>query len=133
MGTRWRFYRTSAGATLARNEISALPVAPRAAVIEALKRRERGEHFDREDEKINAKLRAIRVFHDGMTYRVLYAQDGRQGQILLALHCLTKKKEKLPRSARELAERRLADWRRQHDQDVSAGRQARRGRRPSKH
>lgn len=45
-------------------------------------------------------------------YRLLFAPEGRQGQILLALDGFSKKTQKTPPAKIELAEKRLADWRR---------------------
>jgi phage-related protein len=67
----------------------------------------------------------VRVDGDRVIYRILFAEEGRRGQILLALEGLNKKTQTTPRPTIELAKRRLADWRRRGDQDRVA-----RGRRP---
>ncbi len=45
-------------------------------------------------------------------FRILFATEGRQSQILLSLEAFSKKTRKTPPPKIELAERRLADWRR---------------------
>jgi phage-related protein len=70
----------------------------------------RGEQFHYEDERIDSKLRAVRVSFDGCAYRVLYSRLGSHYQIMLALHVLDKRSERLPKAARKLAARRLTDW-----------------------
>ena len=49
-------------------------------------------------------------------YRILFAEEGSRGQILLALDGFNKKTQKTPRTTIELGKRRLADWRRRGDQ-----------------
>ena len=60
---------------------------------------------------------------DRVIYRILFAEEGSRGQILLALDGFKKKTQKTPRSTIDLAKRRLADWRRRGDQKrVARGR-----------
>lgn len=47
----------------------------------------------------------------GTAYRLLFAVDGREGQILLGLVFFNKKTQKTPPRYIDLAEKRLADWR----------------------
>ena len=54
----------------------------------------------------------VRVDGDRVIYRILFAQVGSRGQILLALEGLNKKTRKTPPATIALAKRRLADWRR---------------------
>ncbi|WP_020578958.1 type II toxin-antitoxin system RelE/ParE family toxin [Actinopolymorpha alba] len=108
---RWRFYRTTNGRDVVREELESLGVQARAAVAEAMKRVARREHFPYEQEHLDGDLLAVRVFLDGCTYRMLYAREGARDHILLGLHVFQKKDRKLPPPARRLAERRLRDWR----------------------
>jgi phage-related protein len=48
---------------------------------------------------------------DRETFRVLYAEEGRSGQVLLALEAISKKTPKVPARTIELAVKRLNDWR----------------------
>lgn len=107
---RWRWYRTRAGGDVVRRALASLPRDAAAAVTEAMKRKRSDRQFAYEDEQIDREIRAIRVFYDGSTYRVLYAPVGKQDQILLALHVIEKRSRRLPAPARRLARRRLHDW-----------------------
>ena len=53
----------------------------------------------------------VRASGDRQAFRVLFANEGRRGQILLALEAFSKKTQRTPAPQMELAERRLADWR----------------------
>lgn len=48
-------------------------------------------------------------------YRVLFAPEGRWGQVLLALVAFSKKTRKTPLDFIDLAQRRLRDWRQRAD------------------
>jgi phage-related protein len=54
----------------------------------------------------------VRVDGDRQAYRLLFAPEGRHGQVLLALEAFSKKTQKTPPAEIELAAKRLADWRR---------------------
>lgn len=64
----------------------------------------------------------MKEFIDGLTdedaaegrddsFRVIFAQEGKRGRVLLALDGFVKKTRKTPPRLIQLAERRLADWR----------------------
>ena len=53
----------------------------------------------------------VRAEGDRQAFRVLFAPEGRSGQVLLALEAFSKKTQKTPKQVLELAERRLRDWR----------------------
>lgn len=53
----------------------------------------------------------VRASHDGIAYRVLFANEGRKGRVLLALEAFDKKSQKTPQRFIDLAESRLKDWR----------------------
>ena len=46
----------------------------------------------------------------GVIYRILFAPQGRRGQVLLALTAFKKKTQKAPSRLIRLAEQRLRDW-----------------------
>lgn len=58
----------------------------------------------------------VRVDGDRVIYRVLFAEEGARGRVLLALEAFKKKTQKTPPAAIALAKRRLADWRRRGDE-----------------
>jgi phage-related protein len=107
---RWRDYRTPAGKRPVAEFIDELSDTDAAAVVAAMKevavdglpaaRHLRGEIYE--------------VRADGVrtTFRILFAPEGRRGQVLLALVGFAKKVQKTPIQTLTLAERRLADWRR---------------------
>lgn len=86
-----------------------LPIAERASVAAAMKdvvaeglpvaRHLRGDLYE------------VRAEGERQSYRVLFAPEGRRGQVLLALEAFSKKTQKTPKEKIELAERRLRDWR----------------------
>jgi len=53
----------------------------------------------------------VRAFSDTNGYRVLFANEGKKGRVLLALEAYSKKSQQIPDRVLTLAERRLADWR----------------------
>jgi phage-related protein len=53
----------------------------------------------------------VRADGDRVALRVLFAQEGKRGQVLLALDAYSKKTQKTPPQTLRLAERRLRDWR----------------------
>ena len=107
---RVRFYRTATGKQIVKEELLALGVAPRAAVLAAISRRSHLSHFSREDELVKGPIRSIRTTLDGNEYRVLYALVGKHDHVILGLHALNKKSKKLPPQALKTAETRLKDW-----------------------
>lgn len=108
---RWRYYVTELGRPIVREEMAEFGQFAEAAILDALRRAKRGELMPYEHEHIEGDLRAIRVFLDGDTYRVLYAEEGMHDQVLLALHAHMKKDRKLSVRTKQLAARRLRDWR----------------------
>ena len=54
----------------------------------------------------------VRIDAERKAFRVLFSAEGRAQQVLLALEAFTKKAQKTPVRTIDLAERRLADWRR---------------------
>lgn len=108
---RWRFYRTTAGATPVRDFLTSpvLPVADRDEILAAMK-----------DVQVNG-LPAARHLHGDIyevratgaraAYRVLFATEGTRSQVLLAVSAFNKKTQKMPQTEIATAERRLGDWR----------------------
>lgn len=54
----------------------------------------------------------VRVDGDRVIYRILFAEEGSRGRVLLALEGFKKKTQKTPPATIQLAKRRLSDWRR---------------------
>ena len=53
----------------------------------------------------------VKADFKGIAYRVLFAEEGEEGQVCLALELFSKKSQKTPPRTIALAERRLRDWR----------------------
>jgi phage-related protein len=69
---------------------------------------------------LDGEIWEVRVDGDRVIYRILFAEEGSRGQVLLALEGFNKKTQKTPPSVVKLAKRRLADWRRRGDQKREA-------------
>jgi phage-related protein len=61
---------------------------------------------------LRGQIYEVRADGDRQTFRVLFAPEGQRSQVLLALEEFSKKTQKTPPGKIDLAERRLADWRR---------------------
>lgn len=106
---RWRDYRTAAGKRPVREFIVGLSDADAAAVLAAMAAvRAQGLRVARH---LNGDIYEVRADGDRQTFRVLFANEGKSGQILLSLDGFSKKTQKTPPEKVRLAERRLADWR----------------------
>lgn len=53
----------------------------------------------------------VRVAGESQAIRILYATEGKEDQVLLALEAFSKKTQKTPPQTIRLANRRLNDWR----------------------
>jgi phage-related protein len=109
IGRRWRHYRTARGHLPTHAFISGLPLADRLAVLTAMDavRRsglEAARHLDGE-------IYEVRAFAARRSFRILFSQEGRRGQVLLSLHGFAKTTQKTPRRDIDLAHQRLRDWR----------------------
>lgn len=107
---RWRFYETRAGRRPVRDFLESLSDIDAAAVLEEM--RSVARHGLREARHLRGDIYEVRGDGETLTFRILFALEGRRGQILLALEGFSKKTRQTPRHILALAERRLADWRR---------------------
>jgi len=107
----WRLYRSSLDHRVIRDELLALP---RGAYAEVKAAMDDVEDFGLQASKrLRNEIREI-VASDptqGTACRLLFAVDGREGQILLGLVFFNKETRKTPPRYIDLAEKRLADWR----------------------
>jgi phage-related protein len=107
---RWRDYRTSAGRRPIKEFIDELSDTDAAAVVAAMRDvREAGLAAARH---LRGEIYEVRADGARQTFRILFAPEGRRSQVLLALDGFSKKTQKTPPEKIQLAERRLADWRR---------------------
>jgi len=111
---RWRAYTTAAGRTPVEDFINGLADTEAAAVLAGMQEvRDVGLRAARH---LDGDIWEVRVDGNRVIYRVLFAQEGARGRILLALEAFTKKTQKTPPSTIAVAKRRLADWRRRGDE-----------------
>ncbi|HTX00187.1 MAG TPA: type II toxin-antitoxin system RelE/ParE family toxin [Acidimicrobiales bacterium] len=61
---------------------------------------------------LRGEIYELRAEATSASYRPLFAEEGSEGRMLLGLHAFSKKTQRTPAQAIELAARRLADWRR---------------------
>lgn len=107
---RWRDYKTASGRSPVREFIDDLHDPDAAAVLVGMEEvRDRGLRAARH---LDGDIWEVRVAGDRVIYRILFAQEGVRGQVLLALEGFNKKSQKTPPEIIKLAEGRLADWRR---------------------
>jgi len=86
-----------------------LPEADRAEIVAAIKDVQRNGLVAARH--LRGDLYEVRADGRDASYRILFALEGAQGQVLLGLSAFSKKTQRTPRRELELAERRLADWR----------------------
>jgi phage-related protein len=106
---RWRFYETPAGRKPVRDFLDGLSGDDLAAVLAAM--RDVAHNGLAAARHLRGDIYEVREDGDRQTYRILFAAEGRSGQVLLALEGFTKKTRKTPPTLIDLAERRLTDWR----------------------
>jgi phage-related protein len=61
---------------------------------------------------LRGEIYEVRAEGASASYRLLFAEEGAKGRVLLGLHAFSKKTQRTPAQAIELAARRLADWHR---------------------
>lgn len=109
---QWRWYVShQTGRRVALEEFKELAVHGQAALMAAIKRHQRGESLPSEVKALpdSGGLREIRVQVGHDPFRAIFFQDSPVHDIcVLAIY---KNQRKLPKSDRELAMRRMNDWR----------------------
>lgn len=107
---QWRFYRSTAGREPVREFLNQLSDEDAAAVAAAMKEvRDAGRgHVD--VNHLRGNIWQIEVDGRNVIYRLLFAEEGRFSQVLLALEIVNKKWQSAKSRHIQLAERRLADW-----------------------
>ena|SRR5438270_2159521 len=110
---RWRFYSTPSGREPVRDflydpRLSDLDAANIAAAMKEVRRLGRA-HPD--VNHLTGDIWQIEIDGTRVIYRLLFAEEGRFGQVLLALEIVNKKWQRARAQNIRLAEDRLADWR----------------------
>jgi len=107
---RWRDYRTAAGGRPVRDFIALLSDVEAAAILAQMKDVSlRGLAAAKH---LRGELYELRADTPTRSFRLLFALEGRRGQVLLSLSAFVKKTQKTPARELDLAESRLLDWRR---------------------
>lgn len=123
---RWRAYKTAAGRCPVEDFIDALSDDDAAAVLAGMEEvRDKGLRAARH---LDGDIWEVRVDGDRVIYRVLFAEEGTRGRVLLSLEAFKKKTQKTQPTAITVAKRRLADWRRRGSEQREAQRKHRSGR-----
>jgi phage-related protein len=121
---RWRDYRTVVGRRpvkefldeLADEEVAAIVVVMREVAVRGLAA---ARH-------LRSDIYEVRADASTRSFRILFATEGRRGQVLLSLSAFEKRSQRIPRRELELAETRLREWRAR-----GAAKRRARGRTPS--
>jgi phage-related protein len=109
----WRFYETRAGRRPVKEFLEGLTDLDAAAIASEM--RGVAREGIRNARHLRGDIYEVRADGDKQTFRILFAGEGRRGQVLLALEGFSKKTRRTPLAALDLAERRLDDWRRRGD------------------
>jgi phage-related protein len=105
---QWRDYRTEAGGRPVKDFIDRLNDEAAASVAAAM-REVRNEGLPAAKHVRNEVYEVIAETKD-LWIRILFAQQGRYSQVLLALLAFEKKTNKTPPQEIDLAEKRLSSW-----------------------
>jgi len=106
---RWRDYRTRAGARPVKVFLDELTDEEVAAIVAGMKDvAERGLQAGRH---LRGDVYEVRAEASTRSFRVLFAVEGKRGQVLLSLSAFEKRTQRTPPRELELAETRLRDWR----------------------
>lgn len=106
----WRFFTNARGERIVERFITEQTDADAAVIAVAMERVQRGGV--QAARHLRGEIYEVRVAGDRKQFRILFAVEGSYNQVLLALESFTKKTQKTPPEKIELAEERLAEWRR---------------------
>jgi len=107
---QWREYRTASDGRPVNDYLLGLPEDDRASILREMEVvRKEGMHKARH---LRGEIYEVRATHDTNAYRVLFAQVGRFSQVLLSLAAFAKRTPRTPPHEIDVAEQRLAEWRR---------------------
>lgn len=110
----WRFFTTARGERIVERFIAEQSDPDAAAIVVAMRRV--GEKGVQAARHLRGEIFEVRIAGDRKQFRILFATEGIYNQVLLALEAFPKKTQKTPSDKIELAEQRLAEWRRRGEQ-----------------
>jgi phage-related protein len=105
---RWRHYETPSGKRPVLEFIRRLSDIDKASVLAAMK--EVRVHGSRYARHLESDIWEVRASGDRVIYRVLLAEEGSSGRVLLALDAFDKKTQKTPPQKIATAKQRLRSW-----------------------
>jgi phage-related protein len=108
---QWRFYRSAAGREPVREFLNKLSDVDAAAVATAMKEVRKAGRGYVDVNHLRGDIWQIEVDGQSVIYRLLFAEEGRFSQVLLALEIVNKKWQSARSRHIQLAERRLSEWR----------------------
>lgn len=110
---RWRFYSSWSGREPVRDVLydKRLSDIDAAAIAAAMKEVRAAGRAHGDVNHLHGDIWQIEIDGQRVIYRLLFAEEGRFGQVLLALELVNKKWQKAKGRHIRLAEERLAEWR----------------------
>jgi phage-related protein len=105
---QWRDYRTASGARPVKEFLVRLSDEETADIVAGMK-----DVADRgliAAKHLRGEIYEVRSDSRTRSFRLLFAKEGKYGQVLLSLSIFEKRTQKTPPREIELAERRLDDW-----------------------
>lgn len=108
---QWRFFRTAAGREPVREFLDAVSDRDAANIAAAMKEVRAAGRGHPDVNHLRGDIWQVEVDGVNVIYRLLFAEEGRFGQVLLALEIVNKKWQTAKARHIQLAERRLAAWR----------------------
>jgi phage-related protein len=107
---QWRDYRTAAGGRPVKNFLDQLTDEEVAAIVAAMK--EVAAEGLPAAKHLRGAIYEVRSDASTRSFRLLFSAEGRWSHVLLSLSLFEKRTQKTPPHQIQLAEQRLADWRR---------------------
>src|SRR5205807_9557274 len=107
---QWRDYRTAAGGRPVKSSLDELTDEEVAAVVAGMK--EIAAEGLPAAKHLRGDIYEVRADASTRSFRLLFATEGRWSQVLLSLSLFEKRTQRAPQNEIDLAQRRLADWRR---------------------
>lgn len=108
MRHRWRDYETASGRRPVAEFLHELSDTEAALIVAAMK--DVAEVGNSAARHLDGEIWEVRADGDRVIYRVLFANVGSKGRILLALDAFNKKTQKTPPAKISLAKKRLREW-----------------------
>ncbi|HEX7837541.1 MAG TPA: type II toxin-antitoxin system RelE/ParE family toxin [Kofleriaceae bacterium] len=106
---QWRDYRTASGARPVKEFLDRLSDEEAADIVAGMK--DVATHGLIAARHLRGEIHEVRADSRTRSFRLLFAKEGKYGQVLLSLSAFEKRTQKTPPREIELAERRLNDWR----------------------